>query len=70
MGGLKNLILIQTHLLILLAQSSISSSSRSDLESDDDEDEIEMRETEKRFGKSQIFKLSPIDESRGYDVGQ
>jgi hypothetical protein len=56
--------------LILLAQSSISSSSSSDLESYDDEDEIEMRETEKRFEKSQIFKFSPIDESRGQDVGQ
>jgi hypothetical protein len=40
------------------------------LESDDDEDEIEIKETEKRFGKSQIFKLSPIDESRDKDVGQ
>ena len=57
---------IQSNLLILLDHSSIfSSSSSSDLESDDDEDEIEMRETEKRFGKNQIFKLSPIDESRG-----
>ena len=56
--------------MILLAQSSTSSSSSSELGNDDDEDKIEMRETEKRFGKSQMFKSSPINESRCEDMGQ